>query len=178
MLSAPFLVLELLTESGNLRLCKADPAIRDNGRRQREGTEMNAFWLFLHFVGLMLGAAGGFGSAIVMRRALTLPDDQAKVLRGLGPTLANVMGVGVALLWVTGLIMVFSIFGGFANLPKLFLVKLIFILTLTAAVGMIHMTYAQIRKGNTAAAARLPIIGPIGGISALLAVLFAVYTFG
>src|SRR5260221_13513340 len=139
---------------------------------------MNEFCLFLHSVGLMLGAAGGFGSASVMRRALTLPDDQAKVLRGLGPTLANVMGVGVVLLWVTGLIMVWSMFGGFANLPRLFLVKFIFILTLTVAVGLIHMTYAQIRKGNTAAAARLPIIGPIGGISALLAVLFAVYTFG
>ena len=33
---------------------------------------MNDAILFLHFVGLMLGAAGGFASAIVMRRALAL----------------------------------------------------------------------------------------------------------
>ena len=44
-------------------------------------------------------------------------------------------------------------------------------------VGLIHMTYAEIRKGNVAVAARLPKLGPMAGISALLAVLFAVLAF-
>ena len=44
---------------------------------------MNAALLFLHLVGLMLGAAGGFASAVIMRRALVLPADEAKVVRGL-----------------------------------------------------------------------------------------------
>ena len=138
---------------------------------------MNEALLFVHFVGLMLGAAGGFASAIVMRRALTLPIDEAKVLRGLGPTLANVSGIGLALLWVTGLILVWSKWSGFASLPQTFWVKAIFILSLTVVVGLIHMSYGEIRKGNTAAAARLPKLGPMAGISALLAVLFAVLAF-
>ena len=33
---------------------------------------MNQVLIFLHFVGLMLGATGGFGSALVMRRALAV----------------------------------------------------------------------------------------------------------
>jgi hypothetical protein len=138
---------------------------------------MNEALLFLHFVGLMLGAAGGFASAIVMRRALALPVDEAKVLRGLGPILANVSGIGLALLWATGLILVWSKLGGIASLPQMFWIKAIFILSLTIVVGLIHMTYGKIRKGNPAAAARLPKLGPMAGISALLAVLFAVLAF-
>ena len=139
---------------------------------------MNGVVLFLHFVGLMLGAAGGFGSAVIMRRALALPADEAKVIRGLGPVLANVATVGVALLWITGLILVWSKWDGFGNLPDLFWAKAVFIVSLTVIVGLIHMTYGQIRKGNVAMAARLPILGPLAGVSSLLAVLFAVLAFG
>lgn len=49
---------------------------------------MNEALLFLHFVGLMLGAAGGFASAVIMRRALVLPADDAQAVRGLGLILA------------------------------------------------------------------------------------------
>ena len=138
---------------------------------------MNQFILFLHFVGLMMGAAGGFGSAVIMRRALALPANEAKVVRGLGPILANVATVGLALLWVTGFILVWSKWDGFGSLPKLFWVKAVFILALTVVRGLVLMTYAEIRKGNVALAARLPRLGPMGGISALLAVLFAALAF-
>ena len=137
---------------------------------------MNAALLFLHLVGLMLGAAGGFASAIIMR-ALVLPADEAKVLRGLGPILAKVSAIGVAVLWVTGLILVWSKWDGFGSLPQMFWVKAVFILSLTVVAILIQMTYAEIRKGNVAVAARLPKLGPIAGISALLAVLFEVLTF-
>ena len=138
---------------------------------------MNGVVLFLHFVGLMMGAAGGFGSAVIMRRALALPADEAKVVRGLGPILANVATVGLALLWVTGFILVWSKWDGFGSLPKLFWVKAVFIVSLTVVHGLVLMTYAEIRKGNVAMAARLPKLGPMGGISALLAVLFAALAF-
>ena len=138
---------------------------------------MNEALLFLHLVGLMLGAAGGFASAVIMRRALVLPADDARAVRGLGPILANVSGIGLVLLWATGLILVWSKWDGFGSLPQMFWVKAIFILSLTVMTGLIHMTYAEIRKGNPAAAAKLPKFGPMAGISALLAVLFAVVAF-
>ena len=138
---------------------------------------MNEALLFLHFLGLMLGAAGGFASAVLMRRALVLPADEAKVVRGLGPILAKVSVTGLALLWASGLVMVWTKWDGFANLPQLFWVKGIFILSLTLVTGLIYMTYGEIRKGNVAAAARLPKLGPLAGISSLLAVLFAVLAF-
>ena len=138
---------------------------------------MNEAMLFFHFVGLMLGAAGGFASAIVMRRALTLPADEAKVLRGLGPVLAKVSATGVAVLWITGLVMVWTKWDGPSSLPEMFWVKAIFIVSLTLVTGFIHKTYGEIRRGNYAVATRLPKLGPMAGISALLAVLFAVLAF-
>ena len=138
---------------------------------------MNQVILFLHLVGLMLGAAGGFASAVIMRRALAMPADEAKVVRSLGPILAKVSLAGLVLMWATGLILVWSKYEGLASLPQMFWVKAVFILSLTVVTGIIHMTYGEIRKGNVALAARLPKLGPMAGVSALLAVLFAVLAF-
>jgi hypothetical protein len=139
---------------------------------------MNDIILFFHFFGLMLGAAGGMGGSLVARRAASLPADQAPLLRALGPMMARVAHVGVALLWLTGLILVWSKWNGIGSLPTLFWVKFAFVVILTVVSILIEMTYADIRRGNRAVASRLPKLGPIAGISALLAVLFASLAFG
>lgn len=138
---------------------------------------MNDVILFVHFIGLMAGAAGGLGTAIAAWRAQSLPAEQGQVLRGLGPLLANVSAIGLVLLWITGLILVWSKWDGIGSLPGMFWVKFVFVLLLTAAVGAIHLTYAEMRRGNVAAAGRLPLLGPVSGLSALLAVLFSVIAF-
>ncbi len=138
---------------------------------------MNQVLLFLHFVGLMLGATGGFGSALIMRRAVAAGPEAAGQLRALGPMLANVSAVGLALMWASGLVLVWSRWGGPGNLPGLFWLKFVFVLSLTAAAVAIHATYAEVKRGNLAAAARLPKLGPAAGVSSLLAVLTAVFTF-
>jgi hypothetical protein len=73
--------------------------------------------------------------------------------------------------------MVWSQWGGPGNLPGLFWAKLVFVLSLTAAAVAIHLSYAAIRGGDMAAAVRLPKLGPVAGISSLLAVLLAVCAF-
>jgi hypothetical protein len=142
-----------------------------------EAARMNQILLFLHFLGLMLGATGGFASALIMRRATGLTPERARPLRELGPMLANVSAAGLALMWLSGLVLVWSLWDGPGSLPRLFWVKFLFVLSLTAAAVVIHMTYAEIRRGNPAAATRLPRLGPIAGSSSLLAVLFAVIAF-
>ena len=138
---------------------------------------MNETLLFLHFVGLLLGAGPGAAQIVIMRRAAAASPEQAQTLRSLGPALANVSAIGIAILWITGLIMVWTEWGGFGSLPPLFWVKFAFVVILTLITGYIHMTFAEIRRGNAAAASRLPVLGPAAGISALLAVLFAVIAF-
>ena len=133
--------------------------------------------LFIHIAGLMMGASGGFGSMIVMRHAATLPPEQQGPIRALGPQMARFSHIGLTLMWITGLSLVFLRYGGFGALPQLFWVKIVFVLSLTLAAIAIEMTYADIKRGNMAAAARLPRLGPWAGLSSLLAVLFAVLAF-
>lgn len=133
--------------------------------------------LIVHFAGLMMGAGGGLGSTIVMSHARTLPAEQASIVRGVSPVLARLATVGLILMLLTGGALVQFKYGGFAAMPTMFWVKLVFVATLTLATILIEVTYAQVKKGKDAAAANLPKFGPIAGISALLAVVFAALAF-
>jgi len=96
----------------------------------------------------------------------------------LPPVFANISATGLLLLWATGLIMVWSVFGGPGNLPQLFWLKMVFVVLLTLLAGAQHATYARIRRtGNAALGARMKVLGPASGLSALLATLVAVYAF-
>lgn len=133
--------------------------------------------LAAHIIGLMMGAGGGFGSMLVGREALKRPADQAIALRSMGPILANFSFAGLILMWITGLVLVFVKYGGFAALPQMFWIKFIFISTLTLAAIATQVLYGQVKAGNTIAATRVPAFGQIAGISSLLAVIFAVLAF-
>jgi hypothetical protein len=143
----------------------------------RGGDMTTDILLALHIIGLMMGAGGGFGSMIVMREAGSRPPEQVAVLRTLGPVLVRFSAVGLVLMLLTGPALVLLKYGGFGALPILFWVKMIFVMSLTLAAITLEWTYVQVKQGNAAAAARLPLLGPAAGISSLLAVLFAVLAF-
>lgn len=131
----------------------------------------------IHIIGLMMGAGGGFGSMITMREAAKRPPEQAGVLKTLGPAMAQFSAVGLGLMWLSGLGLVFAKFGGFSALPLLFWAKMLFVSSLTLLAFAVHFTYGQVKAGNVAAAARLPVLGPMSGASSLIAVIFAVFAF-
>src|SRR5262245_26014238 len=133
--------------------------------------------LIVHLIGLMLGAGGGFGSMVAMRYAGSLPAEQQPTIRGLAPILGRVALSGLVLLWLTGVWMAATMGVDASALPWTFWAKMTFVATLTLAALGSEITYGQIKRGNAKAAARLPILGPIAGISSLFAVLFAVLTF-
>src|SRR5690242_6185351 len=127
--------------------------------------------LIIHFAGLMMGAGGGLGTTLAAGYAAKLPEDQAGVVRGLAPALARMATVGLILLLVTGFGLIAVKYGGFAGMPTTFWAKMVFVATLTVAAVLIEMTHAQVKAGNPAAAARLPRLGPVAGISAFLAMI-------
>lgn len=133
--------------------------------------------LIIHFIGLMLGAGGGLGSTLAMAHARKLPPDQAGVIRALGPLLARMALAGLVLLLITGFAMLGIHYGGFSAMPWTFWAKMTFVTTLTLAALLTELTYGQVKRGNAKAAANLPRLGPIAGISAFLAMIFAVLTF-
>jgi hypothetical protein len=132
--------------------------------------------LIVHFLGLMLGAGGGFGSMVAMRYAGGLAPEQVGVIRGLTPILARVALTGLVLMLATGIAMIMLVYNG-GDLGPMFTTKMVFVTTLTLAAIGTEITYGQVKRGNVKAAARLPVLGPIAGISSLLAVTFAVLTF-
>jgi hypothetical protein len=133
--------------------------------------------LIFHFIGLMMGAGGGLGATVALAHALALPPEQAGPIRSLGPSLANVSAAGLVLMLATGVVLTVLKYGGFGAMPVMFWVKMTFVATLTIAVVLIQITHGQVRRGNAAAAARLPRLGSMAGISSLLAVIFAVLAF-
>ena len=138
---------------------------------------MTDILLIFHFIGLMLGAGGGLGSTVAMAHARSLPPEQSGPIRAIGPSLAHMSAAGLALMLLTGFALVGIKYGGFDAMPVTFWIKLVFAGTLTLAVILIEVTYAQVKKGNAKAAEMLPRFGPMAGISALLAVIFAALAF-
>lgn len=133
--------------------------------------------LALHFIGLMLGAGGGFGSMISARVAAAQPPEHAPAFRALGPALARLSTVGLIVMLATGVALVLAKYGDVSALPGLFWVKMLFVTTLTLAAIVLELTYAEVKRGNAAAAARIARIGPIAGASSLLAVVIAAFVF-
>lgn len=133
--------------------------------------------LALHLIGLMMGAGGGFGSMITQREAATRPPEQAATLKSLGPAMVRFSAIGLIVMLATGFALVFVRYQGFADLPLMFWVKMLFVTTLTVASILVHLTYAKIKTGDVAVASHLAILGPISGMSSMLAVIFAVFAF-
>jgi hypothetical protein len=139
---------------------------------------MNTLLLFLHFVGLVMGFAVSIGNLVMMRLIERATPQDAAVLRRFPPAMVRVGDIGLLLLLVTGPIMVQTKYdGAWGALPWSFWVKMAAVAALIALVGIAHVTSAQIRRGNFAAAARMKVVGPLAGLSAFTAVLFAVIAF-
>lgn len=133
--------------------------------------------LILHFIGLAMGMSVSIANGVmlgVMRRAA--PAERPALARFL-PLMSRVGRVGLALLWATGVIMVYTRWNGFGGMPWTFHAKLAAVLILTAAVVYIRRLEALVREGNQVAATRMPAAGTVASACALLALVFAVLTF-
>jgi predicted ferric reductase len=137
----------------------------------------NIVLLILHFLGLAMGLSVSIGNMVmagVMARA-TAPEKG--VLARFPPALSKVGKTGLVILWVTGLTMAYTKWNGIAAMPWTFHVKLTAVVLLTVVVGYISMLEARIKRGDAAAAARIPAVGGVALLCALTAVVFAVITF-
>ena len=138
---------------------------------------INKVLLMLHFLGLVMGLAVPFANiALAGLMAKAAPPE--KMILGRFPFAMSKIGkIGLTLLWVTGVTMVFTRWKGFGNVPPMFQVKLSFVVLLTITVGYISALEMKAKKGDTAAIARIQLVGKIAMLFGLLAMIFAVLTF-
>lgn len=136
------------------------------------------FLVIIHFIGLALGFSSGFGNMVVGGLiAKAAPPDKA-VLARVPPALGRLGVMGLVLLWASGLAIVMMRYGGFAILPRPFVYKLIAVVLLTLTVAYINVLQPRALSGDAAAMARIQTLGRLSGPLSLLAVIFAVITFG
>jgi hypothetical protein len=96
--------------------------------------QLNQILLILHFIGLTLGLSVSFANiAMQMVMAQSGPADKA-VLARFPPVISRFGKAGLGLLWVTGLTLLFTKWGGFGILPWTFHVKLTLALALVAVI--------------------------------------------
>ena len=86
--------------------------------------------------------------------------------------------IGLTLLWGSGLAIVYTRYGTFSILPRTFIIKLAAVVLLTLCVIYINVLQRRVDKGDTAAMAQIQTFGRITGPLALIAIIFAVITFG
>ena len=82
-------------------------------RRSGPRTTLNAFLLILHLFGLGAGFVSGFGTFLVQTVINKSPIADAVILTRVQRPLSFFGDAGLGILWVTGLIMVYSRWSGF-----------------------------------------------------------------
>jgi uncharacterized membrane protein len=133
--------------------------------------------LILHLLVIALGIGFTASNFINARLAIGQSGDVAK---GLGLHRATIARFGdgvIALIWITGALLLW-LRGGMAGLPPAFHVKLLFVILLTVFHGLGRMTAGKMRREASMAA--LPRLGwfILGGwLSAVVALACAVVAF-
>jgi uncharacterized membrane protein len=137
---------------------------------------VNQVLLILHLFGFGGGVGASLGNFIIGGLIAASPND-APTFNRMRLVLARLGQMALGLLWLTGIILIWSKWGGPAYVPQLFWLKLLLVLVLTALTVVMDLTVKAVRAGNTALASRLPTLGIAGAVLLILIVVIAVFAF-
>jgi uncharacterized membrane protein len=124
-----------------------------------------------------MGMSVSFGNIVMLNLIAKAAPPEKAVLARFPPAISKVGRAGLALLWVTGLTMLYTRWNGLAGMPWQFHVKLTAVVVLTLVVIYLTSLEHRIMRGDREAAARVQVFGKLASLSALTAVIFAVLTF-
>jgi hypothetical protein len=134
--------------------------------------------MVVHFLGLAMGLSSGFANMVMAGLIRKAAPNEIAVLSRFPPAMSRVGVVGLVLLWASGISIVLTRYGSFAILPRPFIVKLTAVVLLTLAVICIQILLPKAQKGDAAAMARIQLLGRLTAPLAIIAIIFAVITFG
>jgi hypothetical protein len=134
--------------------------------------------LMIHFLGLAMGLSTGFANMVMAGLIAKAAPAEKPVLGRFPPAMSRIGVVGLTLLWISGISIVMTRYGTFSILPRPFIVKLASVVLLTLAVIYINILMPRAQRGDAAAMARIQTLGKLTGPLALIAIIFAVITFG
>ena len=133
--------------------------------------------LWLHLMGLAMGVGGGIAMSRVAPKFIAGPVDQREQLRPIEQFLTRIIETGLAILIITGPLMLWLKFGGGEGLGWPFAVKMAFVAATVVLVVVSRLAKRRFERGDESASRVMSVSGPLTGISAILAMIFAVITF-
>lgn len=133
--------------------------------------------LVLHFVGLALGASVSIAGGVMMGVMARSAPAERPVLARFMPAMSRVGRAGLALLWLSGLALVFLRFGNPGMLPWTFHAKLTMVVLLTAVVAYLRMLEKRAASGDASAGPRMQQIVKWVPLIVLSIIVLAVLTF-
>lgn len=131
----------------------------------------------LHFLGLAMGFATGFGNMVMAGVMAKATPEERRALAKFPPAIARVGDVGLVILWLTGLTLVFMKWGGFGAMPGLFHAKLTAVVLMTLLIGFVHSQARGMAAGDAAAIGKAQAAGKVIFALAVTTVALAVWTF-
>lgn len=135
--------------------------------------------LVLHFTGLVLGASAAIVSLVAMRLLRSAEGGEGAATLHLVRLMWRIGSWGITLLFVTGPALVWLKYdNAWGALPAAFHVKMAAAVALVVILGFLHGGMRRARRGDAAAAARLPRLGVYAGGAMAVALISAVISFG
>ena len=131
----------------------------------------------IHLVGLGMGLSVGFANMVMAGVIGKAAPAEKAVLGRFPPAMSKIGVAGLVTMWVSGIAIVMTRYGGFSILPRTFIYKLTAVVLLTLSVIYIELLFARVKKGDTAALATIQVVGRLTGLFSLAAIIFAVITF-
>ena len=133
------------------------------------------FWL--HFLGLALGLGGGVALGFVGPKLIAAEGPMLEEMWQFETFFGRVGTAGLAVLIVTGPLMLWLKFGGPEGFTWWFWAKMVFVLIALVGVGLHQWAGSRFRSGDRSAIPLMFASGRSAGAAMALAILCAVFTF-
>lgn len=139
---------------------------------------LNDILFWIHLVSLGLGGAAAFGLPVVGSKMAGATAETRPLLFSIANGLSTVGRVGIGLLLVSGPLMIWLKFGGFADINMWFWVKMVLVVVLLGLVIYAGINGKRAEAGDREAAMRAPKVGMAATATYVLVIGSAVLTFG
>lgn len=133
--------------------------------------------LMLHFLGLAMGMGTGLALSRVSPKLAEAEGTTRSTLFSIATALGKNGHIGLGLLLVTGILMVVLKYQGISSFGTWFWIKMVFVVILSASVGMGSAAYRKAAAGEDGALQRTKMFGAINGVSSLAIIVSAVMAF-
>ena len=136
--------------------------------------------LVLHVLGLAMGLSTGFANMVMMGLIGKAAPAEKPVLGRFPPLMGRIGSIGLALLWITGLSMLFLKWGGFAgfgDMPWQFHAKITLVVILSGLIGYMQVLERRWRGGDMSAMKTMQTLGKVAFLLAISIIVFADLAF-